>query len=202
MCNSLGQLLLCSFCPTAVHLECVQLTHIPDGDYRCSTCQAALGPAGRPSSATPPSMAHTTTGNSRAPTDSSGLTPCHKSIHCSRAARHIGRCNRGLSAAATTSHVHNAMLDTGPFSSTEVATAPPDTGSLPFAEVEPRYHITRRRRRQDLLQRLHTARQDLDADDQRLYEVEMTHEERRATRHDSQGRAALVPDARHLHPSP
>jgi hypothetical protein len=182
--NSPCKLLLCSFCPTALHLEWVKLAHVLAGDYRCSACQAALGPAARASSSEQPSMDNNTTGTRCARTDPSDPTQYRKSFTCSRADRHIGRCNRRLSADPATSDVHTATTDSGQCPPTEVAPVQPhvpnaltDTVPLPSTQFSPRHNITRHHRRLGRLQQPHTERQDIDADDQRLYHVAMTHEE-------------------------
>jgi len=41
ICNEEGELLLCDGCPTSVHLQCVGLEAMPDGDWRCHRCAGA-----------------------------------------------------------------------------------------------------------------------------------------------------------------
>ena len=136
ICALPGELLLCSFCPVSVHPACVNIAHIPSGDYRCQDCNAALGPG-----LTDP-----------AAQDPTGT--CAKSTTCSRTDRHIGRCNHGLTPAATSTIALSSNTTT--------------TAEVP------------RLRRLAAIQQQHTADTPFTAEDQRFHDMDMTHAERRA----------------------
>ena len=97
VCKQTGTLLLCSFCPTSVHLGCVGLTAAPDNDYRCTECSAA------------------TDGDA---TEQDGTDQvrnadrCQKKANCTRDNRHRGRCSRDKDEDTTKTEESEGSEDT------------------------------------------------------------------------------------------
>ncbi|KAE8717077.1 arginine biosynthesis bifunctional protein ArgJ [Hibiscus syriacus] len=47
ICGDAGDLLLCRDCPQAFHPACLNLEHLPEGEWRCANCVDELGPGGK-----------------------------------------------------------------------------------------------------------------------------------------------------------
>ncbi|XP_021289583.1 uncharacterized protein LOC110420553 isoform X2 [Herrania umbratica] len=54
LCGDAGDLLLCCECPQAFHPACLNLQHLPEGDWRCANCADGHGPGRKAASGARP----------------------------------------------------------------------------------------------------------------------------------------------------
>ena len=155
VCKQTGTLLLCSFCPTSVHLGCVGLAAAPDTDYRCAECSAAID--GDDAATT----AQDTT------TPAQHTTSCQKQAHCTRDNRHRGRCSRRGDQDDNTGSTTPKHQQDDTNSTTTTAITADNT------------HNCTRRQKIAVVQERHTTHGAVHPQDQDFYNNEMTHVERR-----------------------
>ena len=177
VCNQPGELLLCSYCPNSMHLECVGLDAMPEDDYRCAECCEALGlESPQRTVRAPPG-----------PTDAPAVQQCRKSVNCPKPDQHVTRCARRSIKDTDTTLPAAATTTTPPATDTTTATQSPGKEDDAVPPSTRRMYLAE-------LQQKHTDK-SMQMKDKEFYDKEMTHVERRTMVRNSELRWRRTPEA-------